>query len=125
MAAVAKDYGHMNTGENNVYSKREWQNIYAEIEANNELSLPSVVQQLIRLKVGESYSRAEFIPAHHVSPQRIRDWKRTFMQDISPVIARAKKACCGAYHAHTIHSFTRDYDVVVAIIVVREEDVPL
>jgi hypothetical protein len=85
-------------------------------------TVPSAVKQVSKLAIGEAYCRARFITAFQYSPDLIRDTKENLMRDVSPVIARAKKATCNEYRAHTIHSFTRDYDVVVAIVVVRMED---
>ncbi len=77
----------------------------------------SAVKQVSKLAV--------FISAFQYSPDRIREAKETLMHGISPVVARAKKATCHEYRTHAIHSFTPDYSVVVAIVVVREEDAPL
>ncbi len=89
-------------------------------------AIPSAVRQVASLAVGASYCRARFVPSFCVTPTRIKDAKRELMQSMSPVIARARLLSpANDYRAHTIHSFTRDYDVVVAVIVVREEELPL
>jgi hypothetical protein len=82
----------------------------------------SAVRQVAKLKAGDSYCRARFIPAIHVSPDAIRGSKRELSQLLSPVIARAAKLSFGDYRLLTIHSFTKDYDVVVAAIIVRQGD---
>lgn len=88
-------------------------------------TIPSAVKQVSKLTIGEAYCRARFITAYQYSPDRVREAKEGLMHDISPVVARAKKATANEYKSHTIHSFTRDYDVVVAVVVVRMEDAPL
>lgn len=82
----------------------------------------SAVKQVSNLAVGEAYCRARFISAFQYTPDRVREAKECLMHDISPVIARAKKATFNEYQSHSIHSFTRNYDVVVAVVVVRMED---
>lgn len=82
----------------------------------------SAVKQVAALPEGETYCKAELIPAFHVKPGTIRDAKRRLAQNMSPVVDRARQLSFGDYRVHTIHSFTRNYDVVVAVIVVREPE---
>lgn len=82
----------------------------------------SAVKQVAALREGHTYCRAEFIPAFHVTPEKIRRAKRELSHRLSPVIARAHKLSLASYRLLTIHSFTVDYDVVVAGIIIRQSE---
>lgn len=92
------------------------------MKSGNDESPISAVKQVAALPEGETYCRAEFIPAFHSTPTRIKDAKRRLTQNMSPVVDRARQLSFADYRIHTIHSFTRDYDVVVAVIVVRQSE---
>lgn len=83
---------------------------------------PSAVRRVAELRNGETYSRARFIPAIRVTPTEIKTAKRELSRALSPVIARAQELSFGLYHLHTIHSHTRNYDVVVAAVVIRQTE---
>jgi hypothetical protein len=91
------------------------------IDGTNEAP-ESAVRTVAKLAEGEAYCRVKFIPAIHITPELIRQTKRELAQALSPVIARARKLSFASYRMHNIHSFTSDYDVVVAGVIVREKE---
>lgn len=82
----------------------------------------NAVTQVAALAPGESYARARFIPRIMVTPDRIRTTKQRLLSGLTPVIARAKEKVSADYRIHSFHQMTRDCDVVVAAIIVREEE---
>lgn len=84
---------------------------------------PSVVAQVAALPVGDSYTKAIFIPAYRITPALIRDTKRRLLSSLTPILSRVHaRQPWSKYRMHGIHSLTRDFDVVVAVVVVREDD---
>lgn len=80
----------------------------------------SAVSRVANLAEGESYCQARLIPHRLATPDRIRRAKRALLSTLSPVLSRARERNPGRYTMHGIHSFTKDYDVVVAALIVRE-----
>jgi hypothetical protein len=83
---------------------------------------PGTTAQIRALQPGENVSRATFIPAFGFSPDRVKETKRDLTRNFSPVIARIIKETGRVFSTHTVHSFTRDYDVIVAVIVQRIDE---
>lgn len=79
----------------------------------------SAVSITRQLGEGETYSRAKFLPAHAITPARIRDTKRRLLNQLNKVAIRAE---LDNYKLYTIHSFTEGYDVVVAGVIVRGKE---
>ncbi len=90
------------------------------IDGNNDTP-QSAVKQVANLKSGETYCRAEFIPAFGVTPGKVKEARARLTQALSPVVSRARQLSFGEYEIHTIHSFTKNYDVVVAGLIVCKE----
>jgi hypothetical protein len=82
----------------------------------------SAVSQVAELKDGESFCRAKFIPANSISAENIYRAKRELMGILSPVLSRARERNPGNYRMSGIHSFTKDFDVVVAVVITRIDD---
>ena len=82
----------------------------------------SATTQVAALEVGDIYTKVRFIPGGTPNlAQVIRDTRRSLMQTLSPVLARARSRDPEASYAmHSAHSFTRSYDVIVTAIVIRE-----
>lgn len=80
----------------------------------------SAVQRVARLEPGQSYAQARFIRATDATPDNIRRAKRELTQALSPVVARASKLSFAGYSTHTVHAHTKNYDVVVAGVIVCE-----
>jgi hypothetical protein len=90
--------------------------------SDDELPL-SAVALVLELREGEAYAKAVFIPATQFSPDRVKDEKRRLMHTLSSVIARAHaKRPNLALRIYTTHSFTNSYDVVVAGLIVQQEE---
>lgn len=77
----------------------------------------SAVQQVIGLKVGETYTKSVFIPADQFSPDLLKVTKRELNQNTTPIIARAREKVRKNYSIHGIHGFTSNFEVVVAMVV--------
>lgn len=88
----------------------------------NAPSAPSAPTQVAALDVGEIYGIVRFIPGNTPNlGDAIKDARKNVMQQLSSVIARARAREPDAVYAmHTVHSFTRSYDVVVTGVVIRE-----
>jgi hypothetical protein len=82
----------------------------------------SAADLISRLKVGEVFSKAVFIPGDEVTPTDILEERRKLVQILSPVVARVNKKSGSKFTMHTTTGFTRSYDVVVSAVVLREED---
>lgn len=85
----------------------------------------NAVRTVSRLRDGETYCRAIFFNAEEFSPElpnKIRAAKLKLKRDMSPVVARAKKAVNGSFRLYTLHSLTTDYEVVVLGVIVRDPD---
>lgn len=91
-------------------------------DGNLDTAPESAVRQVAALKPGESYCRSTFLPAVRVTPENMRRAKRDLAHLLSPVIARAKQLSWGEYRLLTIHGFTKDYDVIVAAVIMRQDD---
>lgn len=89
---------------------------------DGNINSESAVAQVAALAPGESYARARFIPRIHVTPDRIRLTKQRLLSALTPVIARAREKVSADYRIHSFHEMTRDCDVVVAAVIVRQED---
>lgn len=80
----------------------------------------SAVQAVRALKVGESFSRAKFIPTDaRLTPDLIKLTKRRLLNQLTKIIDRAGE---GDYKMHTIHAFTENYDLIVVGIIVRLDE---
>jgi hypothetical protein len=83
---------------------------------------PSAPTQVAALDVGEIYTLVRFIPSNTPNlANAIKEARKSLTQQLSSVMARARaKEPDSFYVSHTVHSFTRSYDVVVTGVVVRE-----
>lgn len=80
----------------------------------------SAVAQVAALEPGESYSKARFIPSNVVTPEKIRLAKRRLVSTLTSVLGRQKNET--DYQIHSFHNLTRNCDVVVAAVIVREPE---
>lgn len=80
----------------------------------------NAVAQVAALAPGESYSKARFIPANFVTPEKIRLTKRRLISTLTSVLVRQKNHT--DFRIHSFHNLTRDCDVVVAAVIVREPE---
>jgi hypothetical protein len=82
----------------------------------------SAADLISRLSKGETYSRAVFLTGRTANQKRIAKERRRLVQVLSPVLSRVRDRHGGVYTMHTTASFTRGYDVIVAVVVLKEED---
>ena len=82
----------------------------------------SWVSTIAALPESGSMCRAEFIPAYSASPDRIRRTKQELSNKMMSAVTRARERSGNHYTMHGSHTFTKNYDVVVAVCVVRESD---
>lgn len=84
----------------------------------------SATSEVLALEIGETYARAKLIPANSRDlPLLIKQTKKEFLGLLSTIVARAlKKEPLNNYKMHTVQTFTRGYDVIVAGIIVREAE---
>lgn len=83
----------------------------------------SAVDQTVRLKPGQTFSRSLFIPAWKVDPEEIRLARRRLVSYMTPVVARAREYKDRPYQVHTTTAFTKSYDVIVTgVVVIAEEE---
>lgn len=80
----------------------------------------SAADQISRLKLGEAFSRSTFMPGEEVTPEKITDERRGLVQILSPVVARVRDKHGGVFSMHTTTAFTRGYDVIVTVVVLKE-----
>src|SRR5258708_10399120 len=101
--------------------KRRLERGYVMLDGANDIP-ESAVRRVARLTEGEAYSIARYIPAFRATPQTIRAAKRELSQYMSPIVARARLLSYVLYRTHTIHAFSKDYDVIVSGVIVREAE---
>jgi hypothetical protein len=84
--------------------------------------MDSAPTQVAALDVGEIYTMVKFIPGTTPNlTNAIKEARKSLMQQLSSVMARARaREPDSVYALHTVHSFTRSYDVVVTGVVIRE-----
>lgn len=80
---------------------------------------PGTTAKLRSLLPGENLSRATFIPAFHFTPELLKDTKQALTRQFSPIIDRIRRATGREFATSTIHAFTRNYDIIVALVVIR------
>lgn len=80
----------------------------------------SAVQQVAALKPGESFAKTRFIPAGTLNTDDIPRAKQALLRTTASIVARAQeRQPHHSYRTYSIHAFTRDYDVIVAAVIVR------
>ena len=82
----------------------------------------TITDQIANLPPGETYTRAVFLPAFHVKEGVIQDVKRQLTSNLTQMLARARQRTGNRYSMHGIHTFTHNYDVVVAVVIVRHAE---
>jgi hypothetical protein len=82
----------------------------------------SATSQVAALEVGETYTRSRYIPGNTPNlGEVIQRAKRELSNTLTPVLTRARsRVPSNVYSMHGFHGWTTGYDVVVAVVVVRE-----
>lgn len=82
----------------------------------------SAVSQVANLEVGECYTKTRVFPS--TTPdmaEAVRKAKLDLTRSVSSIVSRAmEREPRKSYRTHAIHCLTRNFDVVVSAIVVRE-----
>lgn len=84
---------------------------------------PSIVSSIAAIAVGESYARAEFIPAARYSADIVLDAKTRLRNTLTTAVARVRnKDKYARFRVNATQAFTDALDVVAIGVVTREPD---
>lgn len=82
----------------------------------------SAAMNISSLGADEVFTKSTFIPMKAANANRIGREKSRLNKLLSPVVARVREDDGNRYTMHTTVAFTRSYDVIVSISVMRTED---
>lgn len=86
----------------------------------------SAIARVANLKSGETYSQSRYFSASDgpISMDAVREARRQLMHTLSSIISRVRdKNPDMELKQHTTYSFTRDLDIVVTGVIVRDDDI--